>query len=428
MLCAVEAETVDLARLQFALTAGAHFLFVSLTLGLATLVALIQTRATLTRSPVHARMTRFWGQLYVINYAMGIVTGLVMEFQFGLSWSGLTHFAGNVFGASLAMETLIAFFIESTFLGLWIFGWDRLNRWAHLALIWVVTLTAYASAYWILLSNGFLQNPVGHQVDGDQLRLIDAGAVLTNPNAIVAFWHVLGGALVTAGFFMAGVSAYHLFRRTSEREFFRRSLRIGVLTTLPALLFTATWGGIQLTVAGDANPMKLAVFSGDQAEVARLQQELATRFGPGDYAPPAGWVQAGGEVMLALFGVMLLLSMLNVLLALFRPVVMRFRLWHLLMIAAIPLPFLAMLGGWIFREVGRQPWAVNGLLKTSDAVSDVSTGAMRASLITFSVLFGLLILVNYWLLARHAKRGPDAVALGRPAAETAPEPVAAPTF
>lgn len=424
----MEPEAVDLARLQFALTAGAHFLFVALTLGLATLVACIQTRATLTRSPVHARMTRFWGQLYVINYAMGIVTGLVMEFQFGLSWSGLTHFAGNVFGASLAMETLIAFFIESTFLGLWIFGWDRLNRWAHLALIWIVTLTAYASAYWILVSNGFLQNPVGHEVDGDHLRLSDIGAVLTNPTAITAFWHVLGGALVTAGFFMAGVSAYHLFRRTAEREFFRRSLRIGVLTTLPALLFTATWGGIQFAAAGNANPMKMAVFSNQEAEIARLQAELVARFGPGDYSPPAGWVQAGGAVMLSLFGLMLLLSAINVLLALFRPVVLRFRLWHLLLIAAIPLPFLAMIGGWIFREVGRQPWVINGLLKTEDAVSPVSTGAMRASLITFTVLFGLLILINYWLLARHAKRGPDAVALGRPVAETAPEPVPAPTF
>nr|WP_084469680.1 cytochrome ubiquinol oxidase subunit I [Jiangella gansuensis] len=221
-------DVLDLARLQFALTAGAHFLFVALTLGLATVVAVLQTRAALGRSTFHARMTRFWGQLYVINYAMGIVTGLVMEFQLGLSWSGLTHAAGGVFGAALAMETLVAFFVESTFLGLWIFGWDRLNRWAHLATIWVVTLTAYVSAYWVLVANGFMQNPVGAEVDGDGggVRLTDAAAVLANPSAIQAFWHVLAGALVTAGFFLAGVSAWHLLRRTREAEFFGRSLRM----------------------------------------------------------------------------------------------------------------------------------------------------------------------------------------------------------
>jgi cytochrome d ubiquinol oxidase subunit I len=424
----VNPETVDLARLQFALTAGSHFLFVALTLGLATVVACVQTRATISRSVVHQRMTRFWGQLYIINYAFGIVTGLVMEFQFGLSWSGLTHFAGNVFGSSLALETLVAFFIESTFLGLWIFGWDRLNRWAHLALIWVVTLTAHASAYWILVSNGFLQNPVGYRVEGGTLTLVDAAAVLTNANSLVAFGHVLGGALVTAGFFLAGVSAYHLFRRTTEQELFRKSLRIGVFISLPALLWTAAIGGVQFATAGDASPMKMAVFGNRTEEIARRQAEAAATHGPGNYVPPTGWVQAGGTVMLAVFGFMLLLSILNVLLSAIRPVVRRFRVWHLLLIVAVPMPLVAMISGWIFREMGRQPWAVNRLLKTSDAVSPLSPGAQRASLIVFCSLFGLLILINYWLLARHARRGPDAVALGRPADEIRPEPGPVATF
>lgn len=227
-------DVLDLARLQFALTAGGHFLFVALTLGLATVVAVVQTVATIGRKPLHARMVRYWGQLYVINYAVGIVTGIVMEFQFGMSWSGLTHYAGNVFGASLAVETIVAFFVESTFLGLWIFGWHRFNRWVHLAMIWVVTLTAYLSAYWILVSNGFLNHPVGYRVEGgDRLVLDDPVAVLTNPSALLAFGHILAGALLTAGFFVAGVSAYHLFRRTSEWEFFGRSLRIGVFLSFP---------------------------------------------------------------------------------------------------------------------------------------------------------------------------------------------------
>ncbi|MFE9888653.1 cytochrome ubiquinol oxidase subunit I [Streptomyces scopuliridis] len=235
----VSAETLDLARLQFALTAGGHFLFVTLTLGLATIVACVQTRATISGRPLHARMVRFWGQLYVINYAVGIVTGIVMEFQFGLSWSGLTHDVGNILGASLAVETIVAFFVESTFLGLWIFGWNRFGKWVHLTLIWVVTLTAYLSAYWILVANGFLNHPVGHRMEDGQAVLDDVGALLTNPSALLAFGHILAGSLLTAGFFMAGVSAYHLFRRTPEWEFFGRSLRIGVFVSLPALVVTA---------------------------------------------------------------------------------------------------------------------------------------------------------------------------------------------
>ncbi|MBB5907093.1 cytochrome ubiquinol oxidase subunit I [Actinoalloteichus hymeniacidonis] len=424
----MSSETLDLARLQFAITAGAHFLFVALTLGLVTIVACLQTRATLTHSPIHWRMTRFWGQLYVINYAVGIVTGIVMEFQFGMNWSGLGHFAGNVFGAGLAMETLVAFFLESTFLGLWIFGWHRLNRWVHLALIWGITLTAYASAYWILVTNGFLQNPVGYRVEDGSLVLADLNALLTNHSAILPFFHILCGALVTGAFVMAGVSAFHLLRRTTEQEFFVRSLRIGVAVGLPALIFTASFGGMQFAPMGESQPAKLASYVGDQQELDRLEGELIGQFGPGEHLPPQEWVQTSATLMLASFGLMLMLSFGSALLMWFRPVVLRFRLWHVLLIAAIPMPFVAMLAGWVFREVGRQPWVVYGLLRVEEAVSPISSGAMRGSLIVFSVLFGLLVLVNYWLLARQAARGPDAVTLGSVPAETRRNPLPPATF
>ncbi|WP_067126040.1 cytochrome ubiquinol oxidase subunit I [Microtetraspora malaysiensis] len=415
-------DTLDLARLQFALTAGSHFLFVSLTIGLATLVAVVQTWATLTRSPVHERMTRFWGQLYVINYAMGIVTGLVMEFQIGLTWSGLTHFAGNVFGGALAMETLMAFFVESTFLAIWIFGWNRLNRWVHLAALWVVTITAYASAYWILVSNGFLQNPVGYRVVDGVLRLTDAAAVLTNPAAVRAFLHILCGSLVVAACFMAGVSAYHLRRRTGEQEFFRKSLRIGVSVTLPALVATASFGGVQFDLL---QPTKLAAYQGDTEMMTRLQAEMTAAHGPGDYLPPTGLVMGGAIVMLLVFAVLLFMSMANFLLMMLPAAVRRFRLWHVLLTAMIPLPFVSMLAGWVFREVGRQPWVVYGLLTTEQALSDVSPAAVRLSLIAFGALFGVLIVLNTWLLARHARRGPDAVAIGRTSLPAEPAPVIA---
>ncbi|MBB6545656.1 cytochrome ubiquinol oxidase subunit I [Nonomuraea rubra] len=415
-------DIVDLARLQFALTAGAHFLFVALTLGLATLVAVVQTRATLSGDPVHLRMTRFWGQLYIINYAMGIVTGLVMEFQLGLSWSGLTEYAGDVFGSALAIETLVAFFVESTFLGLWIFGWNKLNRWAHLALIWVVTLTAYASAFWIMVANGFLQNPVGHVLEGGRLRLTDFGAMVANPAAQVAFWHVLFGAMIVGGFFMAGVSAYHLSRRTPEQDLFRKSLRIGIGVALPALLLTATFGGIGFE---SLQPAKAAAWVNDAERLAAAQAEMVARFGPGDYLPPVGAVQAGGITMLTLFAVMLFVAAPSFLLMLVRPVVRGFRVWHWLLTLMIPVPFVTMLAGWVFREMGRQPWAVYGLLTTSDAMSPVTEGQMVFSLTAFVTVFAVLIAVNYWLLARQARRGPGAVALGDRPVDA---PVPAPSF
>ncbi|MFI6504779.1 cytochrome ubiquinol oxidase subunit I [Nonomuraea typhae] len=415
-------ETVDLARLQFALTAGAHFLFVILTLGLATLVAVIQTRATFSGNSLHMRMTQFWGQLYIINYAMGIVTGLVMEFQIGLAWRGLTEFAGNVFGSALALETLAAFFVESTFLGLWIFGWNKLNRWAHLAVIWVVALTAYASAFWIMIANGFLQNPVGHALDGGALRMIDFGALVANPAAQLAFWHVLSGGLIAGGFLMAGVSAYHLRRRTDEQDFFRKSLRIGVGVALPATFFSVTFGSFALN---HLQPAKDGAWDGAAGELAAAQAAMVARFGPGDYLPPAGVVQGAGITMMSIWGVLTVVALLSCVLMAFRPLVRGFRLWHRLLIVMIPLPFAAVIAGWIVREIGRQPWTVYGLLRTADAMTPVTAPQMWFSITAFVALFAALILINYWLLARHARRGPGAEALGRSPIDAS---ITAPTF
>jgi cytochrome d ubiquinol oxidase subunit I len=418
-------DPLMLARLQFALTAGSHFLFVALTLGLATLVALIQTRATITGSAVHQRMTRFWGQLYVINYAVGIVTGLVMEFQFGLNWAGMSRTVGEVFGAPLAMETIVAFFIESTFLGLWIFGWDRLNRWLHLALIWIVTLTAYASAYFILVANGFLQRPVGYRMENGVARLTDAGALMTNSAAVLSFFHVMFAALLTAGLFVAAVSGYHLMKRTADVEFFRRSIRVGLLSVMLSVVPVVVFGGLQ---AGMLQETKLAAIDGGQ-DVARLQAEFTARYGPGDYIAP-GLTGVSMNIMIMLWGLMLLLAVASLVKFPFAGWLVRGRIFHRVLIVAIPLPYLAMLAGWVVREVGRQPWMVYGVLKTEDAISPLSPAATWTSFIAFTVLFAVLIAVNYWLLTRYARRGPDAARLGAPAGGPDPHPhdVPVPTF
>ncbi|GAA0346006.1 cytochrome ubiquinol oxidase subunit I [Actinoallomurus spadix] len=384
-------STLALARSLFALTAGTHFLFVALTLGLATIVAIVQTRAVFGGGDAHLRMVRFWGQLYVINYAVGIVTGLLMEFQFGLAWPGLADRAPGVFGAPLALETLVAFFVEATFLGLWIFGWDRLNRHAHLALIWIVTLTAYASAYFVLVANGFLNHPVGYVRIGGALRVDSTAALFTNPAALLPLAHVVSGAFLTAGFFMAGVSAWHLLRG-HEPDLYRRSLRIGLSAAALAVLPTAAFGGVQFPYAHN----------------------------DGGVRPLTG---LSANLMMAAWAWMAVVALVALVKLPFRAWLLRGRIFLRVLPATLPLPYVAMLAGWIYRETGRQPWMIYGVLRTEDAVRPIGHGAMLAASTGVTVLFAALVLVNVTLLRRYARLGPDGAALGHAELPARPEPV-----
>ncbi|SCG75295.1 cytochrome d ubiquinol oxidase subunit I [Micromonospora echinaurantiaca] len=413
-------DTLLLARLQFATTTSIHFLFVVVTLGLVTLLVGLQTTAVLTGKPVYWRLTRFWGQLYVINYVLGIATGIVMEFQFGLNWSGLSRYVGNVFGAPLAIETLVAFFLESTFLGMWIFGWHRLRKGVHLALLWGVALTAYASAFWIMVANSWLQNPVGYELRDGVAHLTDFTALLTNPSLGMAFGHVVFAALLVGGMLMAAVSAWHLIRRTPDYGLFRTSLRIGLVTAALSITMVQGFGFAQFAPVGQVQPTKF----GGGPEADALVAEWTTRFGPGDYTPPV--LASVGLGFMILIGFTLgALWLLLPLLWRDWAIRLRFPLWLILL--ALPLPFVAVILGWIAREVGRQPWVAYGLLPTDQAVSGVAPGVMLASLIGFSLLLGTLAVANWVLLARHAARGAADPALGRsptqPPADTRPVPV-----
>ncbi|WP_446218274.1 cytochrome ubiquinol oxidase subunit I [Micromonospora sp. IBHARD004] len=400
-------DTLLLARLQFATTTSIHFLFVVVTLGLVTLLVGLQTAGYLTGKPVYERLTRFWGQLYVINYVLGIATGIVMEFQFGLNWSGLSRYVGNVFGAPLAIETLVAFFLESTFLGMWIFGWHRLRRGVHLALLWGVALTAYASAFWIMVANSWLQHPVGYELRDGVAHLTDFGALLTNPTLGFAFAHVVSASLVTGGMLMAAVSAWHLIRRTPDFALFRKSLRLGLLTAAPAVVLLIGFGFAQFGPVGRVQPTKF----GGGPERDALIAEWTAKFGPGDYTPPA--LSSAGLGFMILIGFTLFLGAL-LLPLLWRDWVIRLRFPLWLVLLALPLPFVAVILGWIAREVGRQPWVAYGLLPTDQAVSPVGGGVMLTSLIGFSLLLGTLAVTNWVLLARQAARGAADPALGRP--------------
>jgi cytochrome d ubiquinol oxidase subunit I len=378
-------DVLDLARLQFAVTGSLHFLFVVLTLGLAPLVAIMNTRWARTGKPLHERMTRFWGQIYVINYALGIVTGLVMEFQFGLSWAGLSHYAGDVFGAPLAMETLVAFFLESTFLGLWIFGWGRLPKWAHAACIWAVTATAYASALFIMVANSFLQNPAGAVLDGGRLVLVDAGALFTNKTLVFALPHVLGAGLFTGAMVMIGASAYHLRRRTRDIEFFTTSMRTGVVVASIGITLTVGFGYAQF---GGIQPGKF-----DNAAAA----------------VPLGLMIEGGNLL----SMAVLLFMLPLI-----AVLPRWRWTHPVLMVMTPLPFALAILGWLARELGRQPWMIWEKLTVADALTPgLTPGAITASFTGFVAVLGLLAVVDYVLIARVVRRGPHDLALGATATE-----------
>jgi cytochrome d ubiquinol oxidase subunit I len=254
---------LDLARWQFAITTVYHFLFVPLTIGLSLLVAGMQTAWVRTGDERYLQMTKFWGKLLLINFAMGVVTGIVQEFQFGMNWSDYSRFVGDIFGAPLAIEGLLAFFLESTFLGLWIFGWDRLPKRVHLACIWLASIGTVLSAYFILAANSWMQHPVGSVVNEatGRAELKDFGAVLSNSTAVGAFLHTITACFVTGGVFVLAISAYHLARKDPDSrdvEVFRPSIRIGLVTVLIASLGVIVTGDLQARLMTEQQPMKMA--------------------------------------------------------------------------------------------------------------------------------------------------------------------------
>ncbi|MGI5837554.1 MAG: cytochrome ubiquinol oxidase subunit I, partial [Chloroflexota bacterium] len=251
-------ENLLLARLQFGITTVYHFFFVPLTLGLSILVAVLETRYVRTGDESYKRMTQFWGTLFLINFAMGVVTGIVQEFQFGLNWSSYSRFVGDIFGAPLAVEALLAFFLESTFLGIWIFGWDRLPRAVHAATIWLVALGSNLSAFWILVANSFMQEPVGYTIRNGRAEMIDFFALLSNPTLQTQFPHVVASGLTTAAFFMLGISAYHLWKRSENAELFRRSFKMAAIVGTIAIFAVMGAGHAQTQHLAYSQPMKLA--------------------------------------------------------------------------------------------------------------------------------------------------------------------------
>lgn len=451
-------DALDLARWQFGITTVYHFLFVPLTIGLSVLVAGLQTAWHRTGNDTYLRATKFWGKLFLINFAMGVVTGIVQEFQFGMAWSDYSRFVGDVFGAPLAMEALLTFFLESTFLGLWIFGWDRLPRRVHLATIWIAALGTWLSAYFILAANSWMQHPVGYEIDPatGRARLNDIVAVLTNSTTLAAYPHTITASLVMGGAFMIGISAWHLARR-NEIAVFRSSLRLALAVTAVASIGVIVSGDVQAKIMTDQQPMKMAaaealyttqapasfsvftigtldgsdeVFSlrvprvlsymaeGDvnaQVEgIDDIQAASEARFGPGDYTPNIPVTYWSFRFMMGFGALTATLAALGLWLTRGGRLPTSRLFWRL-SVLAIGLPFAANSMGWIFTEMGRQPWSVYGVLTTADSVSPtMSVTEIAISLSALTLVYSVLAVIDVRLLTRYAVAGPPQI----PAAPT----------
>jgi cytochrome d ubiquinol oxidase subunit I len=457
-------NTLDLSRWQFGITTVYHFVFVPLTIGLAPLVAIMQTAWYRTRDERWYRLSTFFGKLFLVNFAIGVVTGIVQEFQFGMNWSAYSRFVGDVFGAPLAMEGLAAFFIESTFIGLWIFGRGRLPEKVHLACIWLVAIGVNLSAYFIIAANSFMQHPVGVRFnpESDRAELTSIWALLTNNTALAAIPHTISAAFLTAATFVAGIAAWWAVRAHRKGDpaaaaTFRPAIRLGAVTILVAGLAVAVTGDAQAKLMFEQQPMKMAAaealcdtetgagFSlfavGDVAEqcdvrslsvpgltsylatgdpdatlqgVNELQEAYTARYGEGDYVPPLAATYWTFRFMIGfgVFSALLALAALWLTRGGRTPLGRRFGGLALLV---VPLPFVANLTGWIFTEIGRQPWVVvpnpTGVqevrMLTADGVSGIGASSVLVSMTVFTLLYGALAVVWFVLVRRGVLAGPQ---------------------
>lgn len=447
---------VDLSRFQFATTSIYHFLFVPLTLGLAPLVAIMQTLWHRTHDDAWLRLTRFFGTLLLINFAIGVATGLVQEFQFGMNWSVYSNFVGGVFGAPLAIEGLAAFAIEATFLGLWIFGWNHMSPRLHLAMIWIAALATWVSAYMILVANSWMQHPVGYKVVGGKAQLTSVGSLLSNHFALFAWVHVILAGLIFGSIVMLGVSCWH-FLRGRNVELFRRAAKLALIVAVPMTLIQLSVGNRFGEAVTSAQGMKIAAseaqwntcqpcgfslfqiggfsaqhpnptvsitiprllswmatgsFDGKVQGLNQLQAQEQSKYGPGHYMPRVELMYWSMRTMAMLGVAMFLIAAVGA--WLYRKQKLEKARWfQWIAIVAIAFPYIAAIFGWILTEMGRQPWIVQNLLKTSQAVSpSTSTAMVATSLSVFVLLYATLGVVDFVLMRRYARLDPPEVGEG----------------
>jgi cytochrome d ubiquinol oxidase subunit I len=446
-------DTIMLSRIQFASTTIFHYFFVPVSIGLALLIAIMETMYVRKGDEEYKRMAQFWGKLFLINFAVGVVTGILQEFQFGMNWSDYSRFVGDVFGAPLAIEALLAFFLESTFIGIWIFGWDKISKKLHLLSIWMVAVGTMLSAFWILAANSFMQHPVGFAINNGRAEMNDFFALITNGQLLVEFPHTVLAAYATGAFLVTGISAYKLLKK-QEVSFFKKSFEIAAIVGIISSIGVAVAGHAQAQYLVETQPMKMAAsegqwgesgdpapwrvwanidpvnktnsgefkipyllsflsyskFSGEVKGINQLQAEYEQQYGPGDYIPPVRTTFWSFRIMV-LAGTLMIFLGLYAMYLMWRKKMdlpntwfMRFMFWGLL------LPPIANTAGWVMTEFGRQPWTVFGLMQTKDSVSpNITSGQVLFSVISFTVIYAILGLVLVGLFIKVVKKGPYAM-------------------
>lgn len=440
-------NAVLLARLQFASTTIYHFLFVPLTLGLSVLVAWLETKYYKTGRQDYKKLTKYFGGLFLINFAMGVATGIVQEFQFGMNWAGYSRFVGDIFGAPLAIEALAAFFLESTFLGIWIFGWDKLSKKAHLVSIWLVAFASNLSALWIIIANSFMQQPVGYTIRNGRAEMTDFFALIGNPHVWLQFPHTVLSGFVTAAIFMLAVSAYNILKN-KDAEVFKVAVKTAVIFGFISLVLSIGVGDAQGKYLVKHQPMKMAAAEAlwESAEPAPLsmfaiideknktnpidiglprmlsflsynnftqkvegineiQAEMEKELGPGNYIPPVTVSYWSFRTMIFAGGFMLLVFLAAGYFVYKKDISKQ--KWLLKgLIICLPLPYLCNTGGWMMAEIGRQPWIVYKVLAVTNGISKaVSPGLVLTSLIGFVAVYGILAVVCAMLMLRYIKAG-----------------------
>ncbi len=431
-------DVLMLSRLQFAVATYFHFLFVPLTLGLSILLAIMETRYVITKDIGYQRMAKFWGKIFLINFVIGIVTGITLEFQFGTNWARYSLFVGDIFGSLLAIEATVAFFLESTFIAVWALGWKRLSPKSHALSIWLVAIASNLSALWIIIANSWMQHPVGFVIRNSRAELTDFLAVITQKFAILAILHTLGAAYVLTGFFVMGISAYHILKK-QHTPFFIKSFRMALNMALIFSLFVVIEGHLHGADLAEKQPSKLAALEShwettDHApfyfflipdaeqehnllQFGRIPSLLslivfhdpnATIYGLKDFPkanrPPVAITFFSFRFMVLLGFIFIFLTLMSW--------VKRNRLEASpgllkMIMYSIPLPYIACALGWTVSEVGRQPWIIYGVMRTSQAVSPIATPQVALSISAFIVVYSFLGLVAFSLMVKHAKKGPE---------------------
>ncbi len=445
-------DIVSLARFQFAMTTIFHFFFVPFSIGTGLVVAIMETMYVIKKDERYKKMAKFWGNIFLLSFAVGVVTGIIQEFQFGMNWSDYSRFVGDVFGAPLAIEALLAFFMESTFIGLWVFTWDRVKPKLHLLFIWLVSLASILSALWIIIANSFMQHPSGYVIKNGRAEMTDFGALLTNHQVWYEFFHVIAGAITMGGIIVAGLAAFQILKKR-EIDFYKKSMRVGLLVGLVGSILVLGAGDAQTKALIEDQPMKFAATeglyknSGDPAEwtliawfneedhseifgikvpymlsilaygspsgsvkgMNELNQSLIDMYGEKNYFPPVNTLFWSFRVMAGFGVLMFLVSALGLFFTRKKKPILFEKRWMLRIVALCTfVPFLANTAGWLITELGRYPWTVYGLFTIEDSISpNVSATSLLISNVVYFLLFAGLAVVMIYFIVKELQKGPD---------------------